>query len=463
MKLISTNPARDFAVVGEVEMSTGKDVIAAVTAARAAQPAWAARSQAERNKAVSTFVAIAEAHLEDIAWLEAEETGRPIASARGDVRSGLADFAGYLEMAEDALKPEVTFETETEIHRIYHEPRGVIAAICPWNFIFSNVAWQCGQALLAGNAIVYKNSEENPLFAKFLSRMIAQSELPVGIFGVVYGDGAVGEKLARSNVDMISFTGSLAVGKKLTMIAAEKFIPIITELGGSSPCIVFADAELDDAALAYIYARRFNHSGQFCTSVKRLIVHRSRFDEVVEKLTAILDTKKVGDSLDESTDHGPLVAERQVVRLEQQIRDAIDRGATVIRGGKRPNGLKGAYYEPTILTGITREMKVWCEETFGPVLPVVPFDTELEAVELANDTIYGLGAHVFTGDKACFTRVARQLQSGMVGENTVSYFDPRNPFGGYKQSGMGRENGAIGFHDVTQIKLVSQSKSNNYT
>jgi acyl-CoA reductase-like NAD-dependent aldehyde dehydrogenase len=457
MKIISTNPSRNYEVIGEVEASTSEQVAQAVADARSAQPAWAALAQTERNKAVATFVALVEAHIEDIAKLEALETGRPIVSARADVRSGLADFASYLDTAESALQPEVTFETDSEIHRIYHEPRGVIAAICPWNFIFSNVAWQCGQALLAGNAIVYKNSEENPLFAELLARLIAQSKLPIGVFGVVYGDGKVGELLARSNIDMISFTGSLAVGKKLTAIAAEKFIPIVTELGGSSPCIVFADAELNDAALAYIYGRRFNHSGQFCTSVKRLIVHRNQFDEVVEKLAAILDTKKLGDALDESTDHGPLVAERQAVRLAEQVQDAIDRGAKVIRGGKRPTGLKGAYYEPTILTDVSRDMRVWKEETFGPVLPVLAFETEEEAIQLANDTIYGLGAHVFTSDKDCFTCVARQLQSGMVAENCVSYFDPRNPFGGYKQSGMGRENGEAGFHEVTQIKLISES------
>jgi acyl-CoA reductase-like NAD-dependent aldehyde dehydrogenase len=305
---------------------------------------------------------------------------------------------------------------------------------------------------------VYKNSEENPLFAQLLEKLIAESDMPAGVFTIVYGDGTVGEMLARSDVDMISFTGSLDVGRKLTVIGAEKFIPVVTELGGSSPCVVFDDVDLTDEVIGYIFARRFYHTGQYCTSVKRLIVHESRFDELVDKLSKLVATKKLGDALDPTTDLGPLVAERQVVRLEAQVQDAVEKGAEVVIGGKRPRDLKGAYYLPTILTNVTRDMKVWNEETFGPVLPVVSFKTEDEAVALANDTQYGLGAHLLTSDKERFGRLAPQIQSGMVAQNLVRYLHPKNPFGGYKHSGMGRENGEFGFHEVTQVKLISEEK-----
>jgi acyl-CoA reductase-like NAD-dependent aldehyde dehydrogenase len=264
--------------------------------------------------------------------------------------------------------------------------------------------------------------------------------------------------LARSDVDMISFTGSLNVGRKLTVIGAEKFIPVVTELGGSSPCVVFEDMTLTDDIVGYIFARRFYHTGQYCTSVKRLIVHESKFDELVDKLSKLAATKKLGDAIDPTTDLGPLVAERQVIRLEAQVQDAVEKGAKVVLGGKRPEGLKGAYYLPTILTNVNRDMKVWNEETFGPVLPVISFKTENEAVALANDTQYGLGAHLLTNDKERFARVAPQIQSGMVAQNQIRYLHPKNPFGGYKHSGMGRENGEFGFHEVTQIKLISEEK-----
>jgi acyl-CoA reductase-like NAD-dependent aldehyde dehydrogenase len=458
MKMISTNPSRNYEVLGEVEMSTRQDIVGAVTKAHTAQPAWAALTLEERCKAVRSFASVVKEHADELARIIAQEIGQPLAGAQDDVAQGLNDLETYCAMAEKWLAPQITHETDTAIHRVRREPRGVIAAICPWNFPFTNVAWQCGQALLAGNTVIYKNSEENPLFAQLLEKLVAESGMPAGTFNIVYGDGKVGEMLARSDVDMISFTGSLDVGRKLTVIGAEKFIPVVTELGGSSPCVVFEDTTLTDDLVGYVFARRFYHTGQYCTSVKRLIVHESKFDELVDKLSKLAATKKLGDALDPTTDLGSLVAERQVVRLEAQVRDAVETGAKVVIGGNRPEGLKGAYYLPTILTNVTRNMRVWSEETFGPVLPVVSFKTEAEAVALANDTQYGLGAHLLTSDKERFERIAPQIQSGMVAQNQVRYLHPKNPFGGYKHSGMGRENGEFGFHEVTQIKLISEEK-----
>lgn len=457
-KLVSLNPSRNYEIIGEVEASTEKDVNDAVEQAHRAQSAWAAMSLERRCKAIESFVRISESRKEEIARLIAEETGRTLESARGNVAGGINYFNAYLQMAEQHLAPQVTFETETEIHRVYREPWGVVACICPWNYPFMNVAWQCGQALIAGNTVVFKNSEENPLFTKLLAELFAASDVPEGVFNVVYGDGQVGEWLARSDVNMISFTGSTLTGRKLTKIAGGKFIPIVTELGGSAPLIIFDDKEITDELAEFIWGRRFKNAGQACDAVKRLIVHESKFDDLVEKLCKNITSKKTGDALDESSDVGPLIALRQLEKLEGQIEDAKNKGAKIEIGGKRPENLRGAYYEPTVITNVNRDMRVWHEETFGPVLPVIAFSSDEEAVELANDTDYGLGAHVMTDDKERFVKVAKELKSGMVAQNEIMYWHPNNPFGGYKQSGMGRTHGEFGFHEVTQVKLVSEEK-----
>lgn len=440
-------------------MSGAADVKAAVAAAREAQPGWAALSVAERCRILRSFAEISKDRAEEISQLIAEETGRPINNVRtGNVQGGLDYLEAYLDKAGGWLAPVVTHETDAIIHEVIREPWGVVACICPWNYPYMNVVWQCVPPLLAGNTVVYKNSEENPLFAKLMAELFAQSDVPAGVFNVIYGDGEVGGWLAREPVDMISFTGSAQVGQALARVAAEKFIPILAELGGSSPAIVFDDVPIEEGLARSIFDKRFLHSGQICGAVKRLMVYEAGFDRMVELLAAISGRQKLGDARDEATDLGPLVAERQVARIEDQVKDAIDKGATVICGGKRPGALSGAYYEPTILTGITPDMRVWHEETFGPVLPVVSYKTEAEAIKLANDTDYGLGAHVFTDDGERFSRVAGQLESAMVAQNDVNYFDPSSPFGGYKKSGIGRLHGQYGFDEVTQPKLIARIK-----
>jgi acyl-CoA reductase-like NAD-dependent aldehyde dehydrogenase len=457
MQLVSTNPSRNYEAIGEVETSTAEDVARTVAAAHAAQPAWAGQPLAERCARVSSFVEVARRRIEEIALLIAMETGRPITGARDNVQAGIDYFTAYIEMADDCLAPQITRESDGEVHRVHREPWGVVAAICPWNYPFLNLAFQWGQALIAGNTIVHKNSEENPLFTRLLAGLAAESDLPIGVLNVVYGDGRTGDLLARADVDMISFTGSTRTGRAVARVAAEKFIPIVAELGGSTPCVVFDGA--DPVAVAELaYSRRFVNNGQSCDAVKRLIVHESCFDEVVSNLCDVIATKRVGDAADDRTDIGPLVSERQLATLEGQVGDAHTRGAKVAIGGGRPRELSGAYHLPTALTGVTRDMRVWSEEVFGPVLPVVAFKTDDEAIDLANDTPYGLSAYIVTDDRDRFRRVARRLQSGMIAQNHVTYWHPQNPFGGYKGSGMGRTHGRFGFDEVTQVKLVSEER-----
>ncbi len=456
--LISTNPSRDFEILGKVKISTEREIKNAVAKAKQAFASWSIMPIAERCKRISSFLKISKKRKEEIAQLMAKETGRPIVSARTNIEGGFKYFEAYIKMVDKYLAPQITYESDKEIHKILHEPRGVIAAILPWNYPYMNIAWQCGQALIAGNTIVYKNSEENPLFAKLISELMAESDIPKGVFNIIYGDGKIGDFLAHQDIDMISFTGSTEVGKSLTKIAAEKFIPIVTELGGSSPLIICSDVIITDEIIAYIAGRRFKNAGQSCDAVKRLIVHESKFKETVQKLSHFVSKLKVGDALSEDTEIGPLVAKRQVDLIDEQVQDAIKRGAKVITGGKKPANLKGAYYLPTLLTNISRGMKVWKEETFGPVLPIISFSTEHEAVELANDTEYGLTAHVFTNDKILFQRMAPQIKAGSIAHNQTVFWSPLNPFGGYKKSGMGRTHGPFGFYESTQIKVISIEK-----
>lgn len=457
MKIVSTNPSRNYEVVGTVEAATEQEVHTAVVKARKAQPNWAALTQAERNAAVESFVEVCNRHAGEIAELMAREMGKPITQARAQVKDNPGFFDAQMQTIEHVLAPEVVYEDETQRHVLVREPLGVIACIGPWNFPLLNYPWQAGQALLAGNTVVFKQSEEIIVFAEFMGKLVAESDIPEGVFNVVLGDGKTGEVLVQEPVDAILFTGSTRTGQHITELAAKRSTRVLTEMGGSAPGIVFEDADVP-AIIETIYAARFDNTGQFCDGLKRLIVHESKLDEVLEQLNRVNATKKLGDALDEDTDLGPLVAGRQLDSLKVQVQDAIDKGAQVAFGGAEPEGLQGAYYEPTVLTNVTLDMRVWQEEVFGPVLPVVTFKSEHEAIKLANDTIYGLGAYVFTQDKDRYLRVAKQIQSGIVGHNNALYYSNVTPFGGYKASGNSRTLGAEGFYEVTQSKVISQEK-----
>jgi acyl-CoA reductase-like NAD-dependent aldehyde dehydrogenase len=458
MKIASTNPSRNYEVIGALEASTPQEISDAVAKARAAQPAWSALSQTERHTAVQSFLDICAQHTDEIATLMSTEMGKPIKDARAGGVSDFFDyFQGYMATAEEALKPTVVFENETERHHLIREPLGVIACITPWNFPFLNYAMQMGQALLAGNAVVFKQSEEIILFSQLMSKLITESDIPDGVWVAVFGDGSVGELLVQQPVDAILFTGSTRTGQRITELAAKTSTKVLTEMGGSAPGIVFEDADVPNI-VDTIYMMRYDNTGQYCDGLKRLLVHESKFDETIEALAKVNAGKKVGDPLDTSTDIGPLVAKRQLDLLEGQVADARAKGAVPVFGGKRPDGLSGAYYEPTLLTNISFDMRVWREEVFGPVLAVVPFKTEEEAIRLANDTEYGLGAFVFTEDKDRYFRVAKQLQTGIIAHNNALYFSPDSPFGGYKASGNSRTGGIDGFHEVSQVKIVSEAK-----
>lgn len=395
----------------------------------------------------------------DIQLLAAQEMGMPISVSKIiDIDAGLRYMRGYLDFAEEWLAPQIVFENKSETHKLFFEPLGVVGISIPWNYPFCNFIWAVMQHLIVGNTVIVKHSEECPLTGKLLEDIITSAGLPDGVFNEIYGDGSdVGEYLMNSNIDFLHFTGSTRVGKHLYQIAAKNFVPTLLELGGSAAGIVLEDANIEET-IQLIYEARFLNSGQTCDGLKRLIVHRSRFDEVIDKLTKLLSTKKVGDPQDADTDIGPLVAERQLVLLEEQVYDALKKGAKIITGGKRTSTIFGAYYNPTILTGITFDMRVWKEEIFGPVLPVVPFDTQDEAIALANDSTYGLGGYIYTINLERALIIGKLLQTGNISINGANYNMPQDSFGGYKNSGKGFEHGKEGLRDLCLRKIVAFKK-----
>ncbi len=456
-KLVSTNPAKDYDVIGEVDISTDAEIEEKVRLANKAKPLWKELGVKKRIELIKPICEEFRRRKKEFAPLITNEIGKPILQSRGEVDSSLMDFEWFLGNGEKNLEDEITHEDKASLHRIVYEPYGTAAVITPWNFPLAMFVWGAIPNLIAGNVVVFKISEECPLTGKLIDEVMNSKNLPEGVFSEVYGTGDVGQKLAESDVSLIWFTGSTRVGKLLYKIAAEKFIKAILEMGGSSPAIMFEDADVS-GVVPELYNERFSNCGQVCDSVKRLIVHESLFDDVVEKLKAEVAKKVIGDPFEEKTQIGSLVAKRQLMLLQSQVKDAVEKGAKVIIGGEVPANLSGAYYKPTILTNIKTNMRVWTEEVFGPVLPIVKFRTEEEAVKLANDTCYGLGSRVYSKDAERAERVASRIQAGTVEINHATRWLPCNPFGGYKQSGMGREHGTAGFRELCQIKLISKQK-----
>ncbi|MDR3448635.1 MAG: aldehyde dehydrogenase family protein [Alphaproteobacteria bacterium] len=452
--LRSVNPATGQ-TIGEVAVSTPEQITAAVAAAHRAQPAWRALGVAGRVAVLRALHDDMQAHREELAHLVTREMGRPISGSLKSIDGPLAAMRWNLDRAAEILAPETTFEDARERHQIFYEPFGVFGVIAPWNYPLSNFVMTALQPLLAGNTVVYKLSEEVPLFGQALDAAFARAGVPAGVFMQVYGAGDVGEKLARADIDHLHLTGSTAVGKKLYQIAAEKFIPVTLELGGSDAGIVFEDAAID-RLIEPIFWAKFVNSGQRCCSLKRLFVHQSRFDEMAQKLSAFIAKQKMGDPEQSDTALGPLASQKQKDLIAAQLADAESKGAKIICG---VGSGEGAFFPPTLVSGLTSDMRAGCEELFGPVLPLIPFANEDEAIRLANDTPWGLSAFVYTQDAARYARVASRLQAGSISHNGVDYFRPFNPFGGMKQSGIGRSGGKAGLQACCQIKVVATEKA----
>jgi len=456
--IVSTNPGDNYSLLGKVQVSTEKQIIAAVANAKKAAVIWKNLGVAGRHGYIEKIITAIAERKDEIAQLVTQEMGMPITQSLLDVDGACEYATWYMNNCATYLAPEISHtDAKSVVHTVYYEPIGVIAVITPWNFPISNFVWGVIQNLVVGNTVVFKHSEEVVLFGKLLDEIMDSCKLPDGVFNQVYGGGSVGDTLVHQDIDGIWFTGSTKIGKYLYQVGAEKFIKVLLELGGSAPGVIFEDADVD-SVLESIYGAKFTNCGQVCDGLKRLIVHESRLTEVVEKMKNLIEKKTVGKPDDGKTDIGPLVAQRQLDLLKDQYDDALAKGACVVTGGKEPKGLQGAYFEPTLLTNITKDMKVWKEEVFGPVLPIISFSTFEEAIDLANDTVYGLGSYVFTKDTKKAQEFAMRIQAGMVSTNNAYYLTPSSPFGGYKMSGLGREHGKYGFHELTQVKVVASEK-----
>lgn len=451
----SRNPSNN-ALVDKLPVSSSEDIKNKVTKAHAAKKAWRALSVEKRVALLRPLVALLRQNKEELCRLTTLEMGKPITESLDGFADDIFYFEDFLNQGPQYIQDEVTVSEGNIKHRIVYEPRGVVACIAAWNYPLSNFLWSVMPNLIVGNTVIFKHSEECPLFGKKVAEIIQQyGKLPEGVFSAIVGDGQTGMELVNQDIDMIWFVGSSAVGKKLAEIAGRKKIKAVLEMGGSNPAIIYADADLDKA-VAKVFSARFTNCGQVCDAIKRVIIHESLHDQFVAKLSAQLATVQIGDPMLPATQMGPLVAMRQLELLEAQVQEAVQAGATIVTGGKRPPQLQGAYYLPTLLTDIQPEMRVWREEVFGPVLPVMTFNTTEQAIELANDTIYGLGAVVFTQDKSLAQKTALALEAGFVEINQASHWRPCNPFGGHKASGMGCEHGRLGFHELCLFKVIAE-------
>ncbi|MDP3714549.1 MAG: aldehyde dehydrogenase family protein [Mycobacteriales bacterium] len=438
--------------MGSVPAGDASDVDAAVAAARAAFPAWAETPVLDRAALLTALADGIEARTEEIALTISTEMGTPLAFSRAvQVGNPVRVLRSYAELLQT-----YGFEEQVGNSLVVRESIGVVAAITPWNYPLHQVVAKVAAALAAGCTVVLKPSEVAPLSAFALAEVAEQVGLPAGVLNVVTGVGTVvGEALAAHvDVDIVSFTGSTAAGKRVMAVAAGTVKKVSLELGGKSAFVVLDDADLPKAVKIGL-ANCFINGGQTCTAWTRMLVPADRHDEVVELVTAAAASYAVGAPTAEGTRIGPLANADQWKRVQGHIEQALAEGATAVVGGTgRPDGLETGYYvRPTVLTGVVPGSRIEQEEVFGPVLAVIPYATEDEAVEIANGTPYGLSGGVFSGDQERAVRVARRLRTGMVDVNG-GRFNPLAPFGGYKQSGIGRELGEHGLEEFLEVKSL---------
>ncbi len=450
------NPANEkpYAVISA---GSAKDIDLAVAAARKAFPSWSETSAADRIGYIRRLVEIYEARLEEMAKAISLEMGAPITLAReSQAAAGLSHTKAFIAAFEnfefeELLSPKFPNQT------IVREPIGVCGLITPWNWPMNQIALKVIPALAVGCTVILKPSEIAPMSAMLFAEFVDEAGFPQGVFNLVNGEGAVvGEALSQHpDVDMMSFTGSTRAGTAVSRAAAATVKRVSLELGGKSPNIVFADADLEKT-IARSLAHCFENTGQSCNAPTRMLVERSVYDKAVELARKVAEGTKVGDPAEEGDHIGPLSSSIQFEKVQKLIQKGIDEGARLVAGGTgRPDGFnEGDFVKPTVFADVNNDMTIAREEIFGPVLAMIPFDTEEEAIAIANDTPYGLAAYIQTGSPERAKRVARKLRAGMVQINGTSRA-PGSQFGGYKQSGNGREGGKWGLEDFMEVKLIS--------
>ena len=457
------NPS-DATVVTEVDVATDEQVQQAIAAARRAFDTtdWSRTPVHERAALLDRVADLIDRDLEELATEETRNTGKAMRESRWDMADVAKVFRYYARLAgEEADSRPVDAGNPEAISRIVHEPVGVCALIAPWNYPLLQLSWKIAPALAAGNTAVMKPAQVTPLSAIHLTRLLEEAGTPPGVVNLVLGPGGrVGQALADSpDVDLISLTGGIEAGRQLLRGAAVNIKRVALELGGKSPNIVFADADFETAVDNALTAA-FVHSGQVCSAGCRAIVQDEIHDRFVEEIGRRADLIRLGHGNDDATEAGALISADHRDKVERYVQGAIDEGARLVAGGRRPEEPQlqdGYYYRPTVFADVDRGMRIIREEVFGPVLTIERFSTEDEAIELGNDTTYGLAGAVWTADEARAERVARRLRHGTVWINDYNTYIPEAEWGGFKQSGIGRELGPSGLDEYREAKHIWQN------
>jgi acyl-CoA reductase-like NAD-dependent aldehyde dehydrogenase len=457
--IVSYNPATGEPLA-ELTCANAGDVRQAVLRAREAQTRWQATPVAKRIGVLRKFQELLREQRDDVARLICREAGKPAAEALATEVLVVLDAAQFcINKAHEFLRPQPVPHGNIVMNmkrgKLVRDPYGVIGIIAPWNYPFSIPAIETLGALVTGNAVVLKPSEFTPLIAKELERLLTAAGLDPVLMQVIVGEGPAGAALIDSPIDKLIFTGSIATGKRVGEAAARRLLPVVLELGGKDPMIVLDDADLEIASSGAVWGA-FMNSGQTCLSVERCYVHRRLYEPFLEKVREKVSRLRQGNGIASDVEIGPMIHERQLEIVEQQVDDAIGQGARVLAGAKRRSDLGPNFYAPTLLADVTNNMRLMREETFGPVLPVAPFDTDDDAVRLANDSDFGLAASVWTRNRRRGEGMAARIKAGTVMLNDmISCFGIADaPHGGFKQSGIGRTHGELGLQEMVQVKYI---------
>ena len=441
-------------MLGRVPEMGAAETRRAIAAAEAALPAWRSLLAKERSSILRRWHDLILEHADDLAMLMTREQGKPLAEARGEVTYAATFVEWFAEEGRRVYGDTIPATAHDRRLIVIRQPVGVCAAITPWNFPAAMITRKVAPALAAGCTVVVKPAEQTPFTALALMDLAVRAGFPPGVINVVTGDPAAigGELTANPVVRKLSFTGSTEVGRLLMAQCAPTIKKLSLELGGNAPFIVFDDADLD-AAVEGAMASKYRNTGQTCVCANRILVQSGIHDRFAERLAAAAADLKVGPGLNPGVNQGPLIDGQAVAKVERHIADALAKGARVLTGGQR-HALGGTFFQPTVLAGVTPEMAVAREETFGPVAPLFRFDTEEEAIRMANDTEFGLAAYFFSRDVGRIFRVAEALEYGMVGINAGSISNEVAPFGGIKQSGLGREGSRYGIDEYLEMKYL---------
>ncbi|CAN7457909.1 NAD-dependent succinate-semialdehyde dehydrogenase [Rhizobium sp. LjRoot30] len=449
-----TNPANGDVIA--VLPDLGKaEVSKAIDAAHAAQKAWAKKTAKERATILRKLFDLMVANADDLATILTIEMGKPWAEARGEILYGASYVEWFGEEAKRVYGDTIPGHQADKRIIVIRQPVGVVGAITPWNFPNAMLARKMAPALAAGCTMVSKPAAQTPLSALALALLAERAGVPAGVFSVVTStqSAMVGQEMcSNEKIRKVTFTGSTNVGKILMRQGADQIMKLGLELGGNAPFIVFDDADVD-AAVEGAMISKYRNNGQTCVCANRIYVQSGVYDTFAAKLAERVSKMKVGDGMSEGVNAGPLIDQNALKKVEEHISDAVSKGAKVAVGGNR-DAQGGLFYQPTILTGVTSEMMVAREETFGPVAPLFKFDTEEQVIEMANNTEFGLASYFYSKDVAKIFRVAEQLEYGMVGINTGLISTEVAPFGGIKQSGLGREGSKYGLEDYTELKYL---------